>query len=86
MTAYLIGSYIGALVVTLLISRFAQRVLRKWFTPKQALLRAFLSVSLFAVALLSLTKGTAGGVGEFLLIYLPCLMLWLCVDYFRLRP
>jgi hypothetical protein len=85
MTAYLIGSYIGALIVTLLIIRLAQRILRKWYAPKQALLRAFLAVSLFALALLSLTKGIAEGVGGFLLIYLPCLLLWVCVDFFRLR-
>jgi len=83
--AYLIGAYVGGLLITFLLTRLARRILWRRVGPEKASIGAFIVVALLALVLGSLIMGPAEGLSGFLLVYLPCLLFWLGLDFYRLR-
>ena len=83
--AYWIGAYVGGLVITFLLTRLVRKILLRPIGPKRAANWAFCAVAIAALVVNSLTTGLAEGLSRFVMVYLPCLLVWLGVDFYRLR-
>jgi hypothetical protein len=79
------GAYVGGLLITFLVTRLVQNMLRRRVGPTLAAIWAFCVVAILSLVVNSLTTGPAEGLSRFALVYLPCLLVWLGVDLYRLR-
>jgi hypothetical protein len=83
---YDLGTFFGALVITLLVSRLFRRVWRSRPEPSRSLLAAGTTL-LLAVALgaFGFAEGGRPRVGYALALYLPAVVVWLVMDVVRGR-
>lgn len=73
---YFLGAIIGASIITFLISRIINRILRNKFTEKKGII-----ISFFLSTILILTIGGLNlGIVRAFFIYEPFLLLWLSID------
>jgi hypothetical protein len=72
---------IGALLITYILTRAVNSIAKKRTNPAKAALITFLVVATVALGVTSLTVG----VGKGLIMYIPCLLLWLIVDVVRAK-
>jgi hypothetical protein len=83
---YDLGAFVGALIITFLLSRLFRRVWRSRPDPARALFAA--AATLFLAVLLGAFGFAEGGPPRFgytLALYLPPVILWLIIDMVRGR-
>lgn len=76
-----LGSLLGALLITFILTRFVNSVAQEKTNPKNAALIAFFVVAGIILLITSFTMK----IGEGIIIYIPCLILWLIRDLRRAR-
>ncbi len=88
----IIGTYIGALIITDISNRAAKILLRKKYNPKETAIRSFvyvglvvLSVSSFIKSLTSFPGGILYALSDFIIYYFPCLLIYLRNDMKKIK-
>jgi len=76
-----LGGLIGALLITFILTRLTNYIAQKKANPEKAALIAFYVVAVVSFLIISFTMG----IGKWLIIYFPCLILWLIIDLRRTR-